>query len=554
MRVLPILGAAVLLALLPALPAAAASGERITSYDAVLTVRTDGSLQVEETIAYDFGGEQRHGIERDIVTEQRYDDTHDRRYPVSGVTVSSPDAPAQAEVSGGGAETTVRIGDPDRTVTGRHTYVISYTVAAATTAFGDHDELFWNAYGPQWSVPVDAVTVRVTGAPVTKATCLMGRPGSTAGCPSATFSGSTATFRGGPLDDGGVLTVVTAFPAGSVASAPPVLSERMTAERFLIGRPALALPLILLALGAPLLLLILGLRRRRAQEEPALADRSQQRSTPPDGLRPLLANTLLSGRFKPVDPIAVLLDLSARRYVSITQVSRSGWELEVRHRPDDALAQEDVAVLRAAFGTGAGTTLAVAARRLASARKPLRAYARREAVDVGWYSSPPGTGRTWPMVLGVIIIVGTLPLTLLLGFAAHAGSAGLALLVGGVLMIVHGRTRPEPRTAAGEVARSQLIAYRQALTGIDPTRLPPDQRAAALDRMLPYAVALGLAPQVAAAFAGVGVVGEGYVTPYAGSTWSTFASDATSASTGSGSGFSGGSAGGGGGGGGGGSW
>jgi hypothetical protein len=35
----------------------------------------------------------------------------------------------------------------------------------------------------------------------------------------------------------------------------------------------------------------------------------------------VLANTLLSGRFKTVDPIAVLLDLSARGYLSITPLS-----------------------------------------------------------------------------------------------------------------------------------------------------------------------------------------------------------------------------------------
>jgi uncharacterized membrane protein len=153
------MGAAVLLALLPALPTAAASGERITSYDAALTVRPDGSLQVRETIGYDFGGSQRHGIERKIDTEQRYDDNHDRNYPVSDIAASSPDAPAQVHLTRTDASTTVRIGDPDRTITGRHTYVISYTVAAATTAFGDHDELYWNAYGPDWDVPVDTITV-----------------------------------------------------------------------------------------------------------------------------------------------------------------------------------------------------------------------------------------------------------------------------------------------------------------------------------------------------------------------------------------------------------
>ncbi len=113
------------------------------------------------------------------------------------MTVSSVDAPNQVQVSGGGSETSLRIGDPDRTVTGPHTYRISYTVAAVTTRLADHDELYWNAVGPDWQVPVEAITVQVTGAQVTRATCFAGRPGGTAGCTSAQASGPSATYRGG---------------------------------------------------------------------------------------------------------------------------------------------------------------------------------------------------------------------------------------------------------------------------------------------------------------------------------------------------------------------
>src|SRR4051812_47185834 len=124
-----------------------AGTEGIRSYDVTLDVRSDGSLRVAETIVYDFGGNSRHGIERDIDTEQAFDGSHNRRFPVSEVEVSSPTAPDHAEVTESGGETRLRIGDPDRTVTGRHTYRISYLVGAATTRSGDDDELYWNAVG-----------------------------------------------------------------------------------------------------------------------------------------------------------------------------------------------------------------------------------------------------------------------------------------------------------------------------------------------------------------------------------------------------------------------
>jgi uncharacterized membrane protein YgcG len=562
MRTVPVLLAAVALAVLPALPAAASAGdgERITAYDVQLTPERDGSLQVQETITYLFGGDPRHGIDRDIDTEQPYDGSHHRRYPVSGVQVTSADAPAQVQVSGGGSRTTLRIGDPDRTITGQHTYRISYRVAAATTRFADHDELYWNAVGPDWTVPVDTITVRVTGEQVTKATCFEGRPGGSAGCPSAQASGSTATYRGGPLAAGDVLTVVAAFPPGTVAGAQPILSDRTTVRRFLVGNPAAAVPLILVLLGGPLFLLVRGLRRKREQEAPALPYRSRHQPEPPPGLRPLLANTLLTGSFKTVDPVAVLLDLSARGYLSITPLSKRDWRLVAARGPDPSLRPEEVEVLRAAFAKSPDTTLAAAARALTRTRGRLRTIARTAVVEQGWYRSAPGGGRVGLIALGVAMIVLSLPLTFVLGFALHAGLAGPGLFAGGILMLAHAGTKPSPRTPEGEIARSQLLAFKQTLAGIDPSRLPAEQREAQLAGLLPYAVVLGLAPQLASAFLAAGVVAGGYAYTSNPMWWSTFAGDATratspaSSSSGGSSGFSGGSAGGGGGGGGGGSW
>jgi uncharacterized membrane protein YgcG len=564
MRIVSAAAAALALAVLPALPAAAAddpgtAGERITSYDVRLAVQRDGSMRVEETIAYDFGPNARHGIERDIDTQQPYDGSHNRRYPISGVTVSSIDAPDQVQVSGGGSETSLRIGDPDRTVTGTHTYRISYTVAAATTRLADHDELYWNAVGPDWQVPVDAITVQVTGEQVTRATCFAGRPGGTAGCSSAQASGPSATYRGAPLAAGDVLTVVAAFPPGTVATAAPVLSDRLTVRRFVAGNAAVAVPLVLLLAGGPLFLLLRGRRRKRAQEQPALAYRTQYQPQPPAGMRPLLANMLLSGSFRTVDPVAVLLDLSARGYLSITPLSKRDWRLVAARPPDGSLRPEELEVLRAAFAKGPDTTLAQAGRAVARTRSTLRRIARTAVVEQGWFSAPPGE-RGGLVALGVVMIFFALPVTFLLGFLAHAGIAGPALAAGGILTIAYALTRPAPRTEAGEIARSQLMAFKQTLASLDPGRFPAEQREAALGGLLPYAVVLGLAPQLASAFLAAGVVAGGYAYTSNPMWWSTFAGDATRAtspaasSSGGGSGFSGGSAGGGGGGGGGGSW
>ena len=160
----------------------------ITSYDVVLTVGADGALGVTETIAYDFGTNQKHGIFRAIPTKVPFDNDNFRLYRLSDVRVTSPDgAPTDVSRSEAAGVTTLRIGDPDKTVTGRHTYVLSYTVDGALNSFPDRVELYWNAIGTEWSVPIGAATVRVVApAALTGRSASPGWPAAVQPCTSTT--------------------------------------------------------------------------------------------------------------------------------------------------------------------------------------------------------------------------------------------------------------------------------------------------------------------------------------------------------------------------------
>jgi hypothetical protein len=60
---------AVVLATILAAPTGASAqtgAERITSYDTAIAIQRDGSILVTERIVYNFGGNQRHGIIREI--------------------------------------------------------------------------------------------------------------------------------------------------------------------------------------------------------------------------------------------------------------------------------------------------------------------------------------------------------------------------------------------------------------------------------------------------------------------------------------------------------
>jgi Predicted membrane protein (DUF2207) len=141
---LGMLGAVVAVAVAVGIPAASAQSadEQIGNYHVGITIERSGSIRVLETIPYDFGSTERHGIFRDIPVRFSYDDRYDRVYKIHDVSVTaSSGTPDQFKVLHEGSLYRIRIGDPKRTITGSHTYTISYTVDGALNGFADHDEL-----------------------------------------------------------------------------------------------------------------------------------------------------------------------------------------------------------------------------------------------------------------------------------------------------------------------------------------------------------------------------------------------------------------------------
>jgi SsrA-binding protein len=183
----PAAGAATLSA--PRLRRAQAPAVREITPQVTMVPGRNASMMVQEQITYDFGDNQRHGIMRTIPVEFARDSTHVREYPLTDIEVSSPSgAPSDLKVDKGPV-TTLRIGNPDRTVSGVQTYVIRYTVGGVINNFADHQELYWNAIGSEWDVPIASALATVEGpAEVQQVACFEGAQGSTQQCTAAKAS------------------------------------------------------------------------------------------------------------------------------------------------------------------------------------------------------------------------------------------------------------------------------------------------------------------------------------------------------------------------------
>jgi uncharacterized membrane protein YgcG len=584
--------------------AAGQGGERVVEFFSLLRVEEDGDLYVEESITYDFAGNQRHGIFRFIRDRLRYepDDrvggvNYDRVYPVSVVSVESPSgAPADIDVTTSDPFTTIRIGDPDRTITGVHTYTISYRVEAVLNGFDDHVELYWNALGSQWEVPVETARVRVeTPATISDTACFAGPVGSSLPCGSAAADGASATFSSAGLGPGQDLTVVVAIPTGAVPAPVPRLEERWSFQRAFSLTPvtvAGSAGLLLASVGGVMALGWKAGRDRRFVGSPVDVvfgtDSGQEQQVPlmerpvtpvefapPDGVRPGQVGTLIDERANPLDVIATVVDLAVRGGLRIDEVPKRGWfgkpdwELVQLTAPGNLKAYER-RLYDSLFQDAVNGQVQVSALKNTFATRlgKVQDELYDDVVAQGWFLSRPDHARVKWAALGLVVAGVGAGLVVLAAKWTRLGLLPVPLVLGGLLLAAASRWMPR-RTAKGTGALRRINGFRRFIEESEAERAQFAERKHLFSEYLPYAIVFGCTEKWARAFAGLDdqLPEVAWYSGTHGFTVSSFSESmdgftvttaGTLSSTPAGSGSSGfgggGSSGGGGGGGGGGSW
>lgn len=588
-----------------ATPAAAADGEEhISSYDVVLSVERNGDLSVRERIAYDFGSNDRHGIIREIPTRVPFDQDRDRVYRVRDIGVMSPSgAPDDVEKSDDSGYTRLRIGDPDRTITGEHLYEISYVVEGALNRFPDHVELYWNAIGSEWDVTIANPTVRaVVPGEIERQACFTGPVGSTLPCAS-TGQGENANevlfAQPGGLGAYEAVTVVVAMAPGTVSATGPILEERYSLARAFtpnVLTGTLTGVILLVGLGGILWLLSTRARDRRfvGQTPGLLPGATDQRREelvplvdgapvavqfdPPEGLRPGQIGTLLDEQANVLDVTATIVDLAVRGYLRIEELPRAHWfasrDWKLVKLPGDRaqLLAFERELYDGLFEGGDTVLLSELKKTFSEKLGKVQTALYEDVTKAGWFRARPDMVRAGWGALGFVGTFGGGWATFALAQHNHWGPVGVALTFVGVVMWLASR-RMAARTARGTAVLAQARGFREYIRSAEADQLRYEERQDVFSRYLPYAVVFGETERWVKAFAQLGVVNQvgtasswysgpsgwdadSFSDSLSGFTVSTSgAMAASTASSSGGSGFGGGgSSGGGGGGGGGGSW
>lgn len=603
------LGVGVLVFVL-ALPATASSapaqigGERIRDYTVDVQIEPTGTVRVHETIDYDFGVVPKHGIFRDVPVRFDYPPkaNHDRVYPLDVVSVqASEGTPAQFTLESGDIDgiglRRIKIGDPDRTISGRHTYDITYTLRGVLNGFEDHDELNLNAIGPGWTVPIDQATVTVDApADIAQIACFSGAVRSNLPCGTSNSSGATATFSQSNMAPGAAFTVVVGIPKGVVPPPRPILEERFNLATAFSVTPVTAAVgggLLLLVLGGFALLMYRFGRDRRYRGSPVdqafgSASGAEERVpvlhheetpvefVPPDNLRPGQLGTLVDFTANPLDVTATIVDLAVRGYLVIEEVPGEGgflhkpdWKLTKKKEPGPELKDYEQKLLSALFEDGNEVKLSDLQYTFAQRMNEVQKALSDDALAQGWFTKPPSIARAQWGCLGVLVLLAGVGLTILLAWRTHAALLGIPLVIAGILLTFGAYWIPQ-RTAKGTGVLRRTEGFRRFINESEKERARFAERKNLFSEYLPYAIVFGATGKWAAAFAGLddqppdtsswyiastpftflafSSAIDGFAVSTSGTLTSTPPSTSGSSGFSSGGGFSGGGAGGGGGG------
>jgi len=537
--------------------------EHISRYDVTVSIRQDGKIDVGEVIDYDFSSLSRHGIFRDFLFTKTNDAGKKFAMDVADVSVmNEKGAPYMFSQTTEGDSIRWKIGDPDRTITGSHTYQINYTAAGALTYFPGHDELYWNAIGNTWDVPMAEATALVSIPPGDiqpedlNVSCFTGVVGSTEKNCTATVVDAqavkVATTK--PLLPNEGLTVVVGFPKGLVSVLEP--REMVPFFDTMIGK----IVLVVLAVAAffwyvvaPIVVIRKWWTGGR-DPKPAMGEVKAWFAPPKTqrhrALTPAETGTLIDERADLRDIYASIVDLARRGYIKIIETKKNTFDLA---KTKDWEGSPDILPFERELLSGifsGGDTVSVKSLDIAKTLEKVKGMLYDSLVADKFFPSNPNTLRGWYIVLSVLSFVIFNPILFLVS-------------------LIFGQHMPR-KTLFGSEQAAIARSLKNFLTSQDKQLAFQAKNQMMFEKLLAFAVAFGVEEIWAGRFKSLGIKNPDWYQSSTGARFNSVifahslgsgmsrsfsASIAAHSSTGHSSGFSsGGSSGGGGGGGGGGSW
>ncbi|MBL7159420.1 DUF2207 domain-containing protein [Candidatus Microgenomates bacterium] len=531
--------------------------EKITSFESEIVVQKNATVLITETIVYDFGSEDSHGIFREIPIIYKNEDG--KKFKIDFQLISIKDEKRnsyQYKQSKQGENIKFKIGDPDKYVSGEKIYVISYKLSGVITYFSDHDELYWNVTGNSWQVPIDfaqaIIILPQEASENIKEICYTGRSGSQEqNCQSDFQSANKIIFTTNNfLSSFEGLTTVVSFPKDIVAYIEPKEAGLLLPIKIL---------LFIISTGyyvvAPFSILYFWLKYGRDPKvgKPVTAWFDPPKDKDNRKLSVAEVGTLVDEHADEKDLSATIVDLAVRRYLKIKQKGKEFTLIKTKDfAGDSSLNSHEKTMLKFFFKDKDEISTTALKKNFYKTSQKVMDDLYKTLVEKGFFPENPKKVRDKFYLIGFLGLM-------TLNFAL------------GVLAFLFGRVMPR-KTLFGAQAKVKALGLKNFLSSQERTLEFQEKNWHFFEKLLPFAIVFNVANLWAKRFKGISVSPpDWYEGEYKGgftpmiftnsllSSTSKFQSMAappssSRSSSGFSSGFSGGSSGGGFGGGGGGSW
>ena len=556
------------------LPFFAHASETISSFDVAINLFEDSSFEVTEIITYDFDTNQRHGIFRYIPTTHPQESSSENKVRYTKVTLKDVTMDGtfvpyiQEERSD---ELFIKIGDPDKTISGEHTYAITYTVEGGLLFLDDTGaEIYWNVTGAQWNVPIKNIRVKISapsGLLTETRACYAGVQGGVVPCELATVVEGNAVFTQSSLPANAGLTIGQALNRSALTQE--VILEKTTTWYYWVA-------------GILVWFIGLGIFVYKYKTAYKIDGPIIPQYEPYADFKPMYTGLLRDGRLDPSDITACIVYLAQQGYLKIAKTSSKvlflfevdNYEITLVKTPDEHVSDFQKEILKLLFDsiTTSGVHIALSKLKSDTSKqrenlKVLQALKKELEKDLQAEGFFQVIVTTKNILIAIAVVVGLIffffnVVTIFLG--PYSVFFGIVIVTSlGLLALLYRR-----RTHKGYEALNHLKGFEHFLSVTEKERYAfhnaPAKSPEQFMEFLPYAIALGVEKQWSKAFEDITIPNPDWYD--AGSSATSFSavnlttslgafSTAFASSSGSSSGSSGGgSVGGGGGGGGGGSW
>lgn len=481
----------------------------IKKYDVDINIEQNSDLTIMETIIVDFQFENKHGIFRDIPIVFIDPTGNKHKIEINEIFVTDEKFNTlRTKLSKRENNLRIRIGDPEKFVSGIQHYVIRYRVKYALYSLSNIDELYWNAIGTGWAVPILEGTVRVNlpfETSFIQSSCYTGVYGSRAKECTIKREGNSLIFTANRvLSPHEGMTVAVGWPSGLI--------------KIRTGPPWWKNPWIYTAIYILSLLSFLFFTWWTKGRDIGGRGILQVQYEPPEDLTPIEAGTLIDERLDSRDIVAEIIDMARRGYLRIIETKVEKFlflkgqdyifELTKEFDSDIKSKPYDYRILLTIFGGGKKCKLSDLKKKFYTSIPEIKKSVFQSLTKKGYFAENPLSIRNKYSLAAFIVFFLTIGGTLFFGVTKP--TPPFPLLVAGLVtvfsLLFFGQIMPR-KTNRGTLMKEYLRGYEEFISRVERDVIerifPPGRIPEVFEKTLPYAIAFGEAEKWTRAFEGL---------------------------------------------------